>query len=378
MSEHTENSKPQFRAQTVELFFDLVFVYTITRITHLVEHAHGAVDYLHAFAVLMLVWWMYGGYIWLTNHAHTPKAMRLVLVAAMAGFMVMALTASATGGSGSLIFGMAYLFIVVLHFAAFAAQGGRAAAMAMLRIVPFNLLAALLVLAGGMMDAEWSWVLLLAPAALYLSVAAMNTGEGFALDPAHFVERHGLLLIIVLGETIIAVGTGIGDAPLDVHTIARLVLGIALIALLWWSYFDADDERAEHIILAADNRRRTRIALFGYTIGHLAMIAGLILVAAGLKAAVGAPGGAEGHGSEMLLTTGVAVYLAADAFFRGLVGLAPVVVRLVAALVFALVPMLHLPLHGAVLIAALAAGIVLVLLTEAALSRGRSALLRAE
>ncbi|MCJ7996008.1 low temperature requirement protein A [Rhizobium cremeum] len=378
MSDHIENGKPQFRAQTIELFFDLVFVYTITRITHLVEHAHGAVDYLHAFAVLMLVWWMYGGYIWLTNHAHTPKTMRLVLMAAMAGFMVMALSSSATEGEGLLTFGLAYLFIVVLHFVAFAAQGGRAAALAMLRIVPFNLLAALLVLAGGVIDAEWSWVLLLAPAALYLSVAVMNTGEGFALDPAHFVERHGLLLIIVLGETIIAVGAGIGDGPLNAATIMRLALGIALIALLWWSYFDADDERAEHIMLAADNRRRTRIALFGYTIGHLAMIAGLILVAAGLKAAVGAPGGEEGHGSEMLLAPGVAVYLAADAFFRRLVGLAPVAVRLVAALFFALVPLLHLPLHGAFLIAALAAGILLALLAEAGLSRTRAALLRAE
>ncbi len=93
-----------FRAQTIELFFDLVFVFTITQITHLVEHAHGAVDYLYALAVLMLIWWMYGGYIWLTNHAHTPRSMRLVLVAALTGFLVMALAvpeAAARAGSSS-------------------------------------------------------------------------------------------------------------------------------------------------------------------------------------------------------------------------------------------------------------------------------------
>jgi len=155
-----------FRAQTIELFFDLVFVFTITQITHLVEQAHGAIDYLHALSVLMLVWWMYGGYIWLTNHAHTPKSMRLVLVAAMAGFLVMALAIPQSNGEGRLLFGLAYLAIVALHFLAFLWQGGKAAARAMLRIVPFNVAAACLVIAAGMIEAEWAWILLLAPALL--------------------------------------------------------------------------------------------------------------------------------------------------------------------------------------------------------------------
>jgi low temperature requirement protein LtrA len=119
-----ETEPGPFRAQTIELFFDLVFVFTITQITHLIEHAHGAVDFLHALAVLMLVWWMYGGYIWLTNHAHTPKSMRLVLMAAMAGFLVMALAIPESAGEGRLLFGAAYLAIVLLHFAAFVWQGG--------------------------------------------------------------------------------------------------------------------------------------------------------------------------------------------------------------------------------------------------------------
>ncbi|MHA7970383.1 low temperature requirement protein A [Rhizobium sp. CAU 1783] len=354
--------KQEFRAQTIELFFDLVFVFVITRLTHLVEHVHGALEYLHALAVLMLVWWMYGGFIWLTNHAHTPKAMRAVLVAAMAGFMVLALSAPVGEGGDPLVFGFAYLFIVILHFAAFVARGGRPAAIAMLRIVPFNIAAALLVIAAGLIEAEWRWVLLLAPAALYALVAVMNTGEGFALDPVHFVERHGLLLIIVLGETIIAIGTGLADRALDVATILRLVLAVALIAALWWSYFDADDQRAEHRMQEADNRRRTRIALFGYTMGHLAMVAGLILVAAGLKAAVAYGGeGEAGHGAEFLLLLGAGGYLLADAAFRRISTIGPVAVRLVVGVLLAGLAFAHLPLHGAGLIG-LTLGVLVVLL----------------
>lgn len=375
MSESQESSGA-FRAQTIELFFDLVFVFTITQITHLVEHAHGAIDLLHAFAVLMLVWWMYGGYIWLTNHAHTPKSMRLVLIAAMAGFLVMALSIPESDGAGRLVFGLAYLFIVVLHFLAFVWQGGAPAARAMLRIVPFNLLAALMVIAAGLIEAEWSWVLLLAPAGLYLIVALFNTGTGFALDVGHFVERHGLLLIIVLGEIIIAVGTGLAEAPTQLGSLAALVLAIGLIAAVWWSYFDGDDARAERIMQAGDNRRRTRIALFGYGGAHLLMIAGLILTAAGLKVAVAAAGHAgeaAAHGNDGLLLFGMALYLAGDGLFRALLGIRPFWPRPASAALLGLAALLHAPLHATALVAVVLAVLVATLTGEAALRRASAA-----
>ncbi|MBO3759543.1 low temperature requirement protein A [Ciceribacter sp. L1K22] len=380
MSGMSEHPAP-FRAQTIELFFDLVFVFTITQITHLVEHAHGAVDYLYALSVLMLVWWMYGGYIWLTNHAHTPKTMRLVLVAAMAGFLVMALAIPESNGDGRLVFGLAYLYIVALHFLAFLWQGGKPAARAMLRIVPFNIAAALLVIAAGMIEADWSWILLLAPALLYVVVTIANTGDGFALDAGHFVERHGLLLIIVLGEIIIAVGSGFGGLPHDLSAFAMLLLAVALVATLWWSYFDRDDALAEHRMLQADNRKRTRIALFGYNGAHLFMIAGLILVAAGLKvgtvslaAYTGGHGADAAHGSDAILLWGLALYLLADAAFRAIAGLGPLVLRLLGAIVFgALAAFVH-GIHGTPLVA-LALGILLLLLVvETILSRGKSAI----
>jgi low temperature requirement protein LtrA len=373
----TETKPGPFRAQTIELFFDLVFVFTITQITHLVEHAHGAVDLLHALAVLMLVWWMYGGYIWLTNHAHTPKSMRLVLMAAMCGFLVMALAIPESAGDGRLLFGAAYLAIVLLHFAAFAWQGGATAARAMLRILPFNLAAALLVIGSSLIEGSWSWILLLSPALLYAIVSVTNTGEGFALDVGHFIERHGLLLIIVLGEIVIATGSGFAAMPQTVGDFVALFLAVALVGSLWWSYFDRDDEHAEHQMTAADNRRRTRIALFGYNGAHLFMIAGLILVAAGLNAIIGAQvhAGTEGvdsaapaHGNKTLLLYGLAVYLLFDTVFRGLLRQKPLFIRLVAALV-ALGIALLAPLHSVALLAVALLLMIGVFLVEGGLAR---------
>ncbi|SMD11135.1 low temperature requirement protein A [Rhizobium sp. RU36D] len=369
-----------FRAQTIELFFDLVFVFTITQITHLVEHAHGAVDYLYALAVLTLIWWMYGGYIWLTNHAHTPRSMRVVLVAAMAGFLVMALAVPESSGEGRLVFGLAYLAIVLLHFGAFCWQGGKPAAHAMLRILPFNIAAAALVIVSGMMESNWSWLLLLSPAALYIIVSTFNTGEGFALDAGHFVERHGLLLIIVLGEIIIAVGSGFGFVPIHASDFAVLLLSVALVAALWWSYFDRDDEAAEHRMLEADNRRRTRIALFGFNGAHLFMIAGLILVAAGLKAGIGAflsiDGAGHGepvaHGTEVVLLYGLSLYLAADATFRAILRLDVVWTRLIAAAVCLALALLVPSLHGLLLLG-LSLALLLVMLAFEAIRPSHSA-----
>ena len=108
---------------SIELFFDLVFVFVITQITQLVEHAHGAMDFLRALLVLVPIWWMYAGYAWLTNNVRVTWQMRLVLIGAMAGFLVMAMAIPEVFGAGALTFGLSYLFVVVLHLGAFAFKG---------------------------------------------------------------------------------------------------------------------------------------------------------------------------------------------------------------------------------------------------------------
>lgn len=371
---HERRDEP-FRAQTIELFFDLVFVFAITRITHVVEAAQSAFDLAYAAAVLMLIWWMYGGYIWLTNHAHTPRGMRLVLIAAMIGFMVMALTLGGTDLSQRLSFGLAYLFIVLLHFAAFVWQGGPRAGRAMLRFLPFNALAALMVVSAGAIGGGSAMLLLVAPAGLYMIASLRNTGEGFALDAGHFVERHGLLLIIVLGEVVIGIGTALAARPFDWAAVFDLIVGVALVAALWWSYFDGDDLRAEQAMLSADNKRRTRIAMFGYNGGHLLMVAGLIGIAAGLRASLGAAGfhGDAPHGmaglAAAMLPAGTALYFCGDLLFRLMVGIRPVAPRLGAAAALAALCVLA-PAGTPLVLASLAVSVV-VPAAEAFLARLR-------
>src|SRR5437879_10274434 len=124
---------------SIELFFDLVFVFVITQVTQLVEHAHGAMDFLRALLVLVPIWWMYAGYAWLTNNVRVTWQMRLVLIAAMAGFLVMALAIPEVLGAGALTFGLSYLFVVVLHLGGCAFERQCAAAMAIFGVAPFNL-----------------------------------------------------------------------------------------------------------------------------------------------------------------------------------------------------------------------------------------------
>src|SRR5712692_1104403 len=117
---------------SIELFFDLVFVFVITQVTQLVEHAHGPMDFLRALLVLVPIWWMYAGYAWLTNNVVANWQMRLVLFAAMAGFLTMAMAIPEVFGAGALTFGLSYLFVVVLHLGAFALKGEGGAARAIL------------------------------------------------------------------------------------------------------------------------------------------------------------------------------------------------------------------------------------------------------
>ena len=128
MKMQTTEPKEEMRVSTLESFFDLVFVFTITQLTYLVAGAHGPLDFLLVLLVLMLIWWMYDAYAWLTNEAGAGRPMRLVLIAAMAGFLVMALALPRSFGTDGLTFGLAYLFVIVLHLVAFLIKGGRSEA----------------------------------------------------------------------------------------------------------------------------------------------------------------------------------------------------------------------------------------------------------
>ena len=319
------------RVSTLELFFDLVFVFTITQITHLVAHVESMWELWRAFLVLTLIWWMFAAYAWLTNSTRPGIFMRFVMIAAMGGFLVMALAVPKVFGADGLTFALAYLFVIVLHAVAFVVTGGRQAFRGILEVGPFNLGAGLLVLGAGIIDTRWEWALFLAAVLLLIAATMLRRERRFTLRPDHFAERHGLVLLIALGESVVAIGNGAGELGLVGRTIGAVLLSLVLIAALWWSYFDHDDERAEHAMRTLSGEARARVGVIGYWYTHLVMLAGIVLLAAALKEIV-AEGAQAPAWSAWVLASGVATYLAGDALFRKVLRIQPLLFRAIAAL----------------------------------------------
>jgi low temperature requirement protein LtrA len=364
------NYEEEMHGSTIESFFDLVFVFTITQLTHLVEQARGPLDFQLVLLVLMLIWWMYDGYTWLTNETGADRPMRLVLIAAMAGFFVMALALPRIFGPDGLAFGFAYLFIITLHLLAFLLKGGRAAAHAIVYVAPFNFGAAILVIVAGFIQADWSWLFFLAAVILLALTSFTQRGRGFSINSAHFVERHGLVILIVLGESVVDIGTGAASRSLDARTILVILLALALIAALWWSYFDLDDERAKQAMNSASLAVRARLALLGYWYTHLAMIAGVVLIATGVKQVVANDVTLKPE-TVWLLTIGLAIYFVGDVGFRWALGIRPVFVRAIGAVIALVLGLLGPRWGGAPELAMVAALPIVLLVIEQKLEQGK-------
>ncbi len=320
------------RVSTLELFFDLVFVFTITQVAHLVVHAHGAVDLFRAFLVLSMTWWMYGGYAWLTNNIGTSLlAHRLLMLGGMAGFLVMALSVPESFGRDGVAFGLAYLLVTLIHVVLFARAPNPASASAILTIAPFNITAALLVLAAGYLGGQWNLVPWLGAVIIVAATSLARQARGFMLHPQHFVERHGLVMIVALGESVVSIGVGASGIPVRLPLVAAAVLGFALTAMLWWSYFDQDDARAEHAMQRASGDERMRMAMYGYGHAHLVMIAGVVLASAGVKGIVAQVTEQVNALSALFLAGGIALYLLGTVIFRRVSQIGPVRTRLIVA-----------------------------------------------
>src|SRR6187549_235993 len=252
------------RVSTLELFFDLVFVFTVTQLTGVLVTGGGAAPAVHVVVMLAVIWWMYDGYAWLTNAIATDLLrFRLLLLGGMGGFLVIAIAIPTAYSGNGLAFGLGYLAVVLLHGGMYAQGTSVSEVAAILRIVPYNLTAALLVLVGGIagghiQDALW----LLAALLLWVTPWFAST-EGFVIEARHFVERHGLVIIVALGESIVVIGAGATGRPLDVGIVLVALLALGLSASLWWLYF-RDEEAVEQAMVDAPESRRARLALVGF------------------------------------------------------------------------------------------------------------------
>jgi low temperature requirement protein LtrA len=315
------------RVSMLELFFDLVFVFTITQLTGTLARdlspaaalPGGALRVLLIFGVL---WWMYGGYAWLTN-ARTPGRLpeRLLMLMGMAGFLVIGLAAGdAFARRGEAIaLGLGYLLVVAVHGVLYLRVNRN-----ILRVVPFNGASALLVLAAGMFGfpgghpALACYLLWIAAFAVQaLSPLVIHPHGRFSIQPAHFTERHGALIIVVFGESVADIGSGSQGHPVTVALVTQAILGLALAAALWWAYFGVgDDERAEAALSRAAPEVRPALALQAYFYSYIPLLLGIVTLAAGVKRVIADAASSLSWPASLALAVGVALYLGGDAAFR--------------------------------------------------------------
>ncbi len=317
------------RVSTLELFFDLVFVFAITQLTGILSHDVSVEDGFRVLLVFGALWWMYGGYVWLSN-ARTPARTgeRLLMLAGMAGFLIMALAIPDAFGRDGVALGVGYLIVVLIHSWLYQRINSNIA-----RVAPFNLAAALLVIAAAVVEGQAAYVLWAAALALQvLSPLFIRVRGRFAIQPAHFTERHGALVIIVLGESVVDIGIGAEGHAVTVSLALSAVLGLALTAALWWAYFGAeDDERAERAMVAADPAARPALALAAYFYAYIPMLLGIVALASGVKEAIVRTGSTLPAGPCVAMGCGVALFLAGSAAFRHALRIGPERYRLAAA-----------------------------------------------
>jgi low temperature requirement protein LtrA len=317
----SDTGQPQ-RVTTLELFFDLVFVFTLTQLTTVLFEAPNARGLLRVVVMLGVIWWMYGGYAWMTNAVNantTPR--RLVLFAAMGAYFVLALSIPDAFGGTGLAFGIAYLLVVVLHSALFTQATVASAVRAILTLAPYNLFAALVVVTGGALGGTAQYLLWGAAGLFEWSTPLFRGTSGFLIAPAHFVERHGLVVIIAIGESVVAIGFGASQLPVDGSLVAVAAVGLALSACLWWLYFGGDDERAEHALTALPQLERAQASVRAFGYWHMPMLLGIIAIAAVSREATAHPFSSLTWARAAILGGGVAAYLAGDVAFRAELGI---------------------------------------------------------
>jgi low temperature requirement protein LtrA len=311
------------RVTPLELFFDLVFVFAITQVTGFLADDPTWGGLLRGLMLLGALWWAWAAYAWLTNTLNPEEgAVRLAVFGAIAAMLIVSLAVPNAFGTGGVTFGVAYFIVRALHLVlyAIAGRGDRDLFLAVLRIVPTAILGPALLLTAGFFDGTTQLGLWGAALALdYLGVLVGHM-RGWRVSAEHFVERHGLIVIIALGESIVALGVGAAGLPLDAGLIAAALLGIAVVASLWWSYFDWAAFVAQARLAEATGAERAALArdLFSYL--HLPMVAGIVLFALGLKTTLADVEDSLPTISAVGLCGGVALYLLAHVALRLRIG----------------------------------------------------------
>jgi low temperature requirement protein LtrA len=309
------------RVTPLELFFDLVFVLAITQCTALMSHDQSWSGLAQGLLILGVLWWAWTGYAWLTSVVDPEAlAVRGVIFVAMAALLIVAICVQEAFGDLGLAFAVGIGVFRTAHIALFMLAGAATddgdlrrsvIGLAVSTAIAVGILVLASLFDGLAQGALWALAIFLDMAGPYFFGS-----EGWKLVPGHFAERHGLILIIALGESIVAIGVGAsGELDLGIGTAA--VLGVFLAAALWWTYFDVVALISARRLGEADpGRTQNELARDSYSYIHLLLVAGIVLMALGMKVTIG-------HHSEHLddvpafaLLGGVAIYLLGLVAFR--------------------------------------------------------------
>src|SRR6266540_3893322 len=314
------------RVTTLELFFDLVFVFTLTQLSALLAKSLSWESLLQSFLIFIVLFWMYGGYVWLTNSVPpvTPSR-QLLLIAGMAAFLICALAIPNAFRDTAVAFGIGYLIVIFVLGSMYVHAVGLKAA----RFVPMNFLSAATVISAGFVSGPARYLLWILAIALHVLTSFLGTGLRFEIRVSHFVERHDVLLLVALGESIVAIGAA--GLLLDLRFILAAVLGLILSAALWWIYFARDDEVARATMLARSPTDRLRQALGGYFYAFIPMLFGIILLATGIESSIEHLTTRLDTAHAFAFGGGVGLYLIGTIIFRRVSGIPKVTYRYVAA-----------------------------------------------
>jgi low temperature requirement protein LtrA len=303
----------------LELFFDLVFVLAITECTSLMSHHPTWSGLAQGLLVLGVLWWAWASYAWLTS-VIDPEAgpVRLVFFAAMAAMLIAAICVPEAFGDLALAFALSIGFFRVAHIALFTIAGSDSPSLrrSTQALAVSTAIAVALLAAASAFDG-------LAQAALWVLALALDFGgpyffgiEGWQLVPGHFAERHGLIIIIALGESIVEIGAG-AAGQLDLGIGVAAVLGVAVAAAMWWVYFDVVAlVSARRLGEAEPGRVQNALARDSYSYLHLFLVAGIVLTAFGLKTVIAHTGAHLHWVPAFALLGGIALYLLGLVAFR--------------------------------------------------------------
>jgi low temperature requirement protein LtrA len=333
----------------LELFFDLVFVFALTQVTAFMADELSWEGILRGALLLMLLWWAWTGYAWLANVASADeRPIKLSILAGMAAMFILALCIPEAfddlpgGLQGPVVLAVCYVFFRTMHLVMFLIISREDAELRK-QVLRFALSVAasgaLLLLAsqfqGGLQTGLW----MLALTADYVGTA-LGGFRGWRLpSPGHFSERHGLIIIVALGESIVAIGVGVAKEPISWVIILASVLGLLLSSALWWTYFDVSALLGERALAREPVKTRARLARNAYSFGHLPLVLGVVLVALGLKEVLLYVSDSSHHTltdplpnvALASLVGGVVIYLLGHVIFKWLTVHTVSVVRLVAA-----------------------------------------------